>query len=34
VPDAGHVPWVGRPNEVAAAVLAFLQQHTNERCHP
>lgn len=27
VPGAGHVPWVGHPDEVARAVLRFLSGH-------
>jgi pimeloyl-ACP methyl ester carboxylesterase len=27
VPEAGHVPWVGHPQEVAAAVAPFLRRH-------
>lgn len=27
VPEAGHVPWVGHPSAVAAAVVPFLRSH-------
>ena len=31
VPEAGHVPWVGRPGHVAAALLPFLRIHSTGR---
>lgn len=31
IPDAGHLPWLDRPDTIAATLRGFLQAPTNTR---
>jgi pimeloyl-ACP methyl ester carboxylesterase len=34
VPEGGHVPWVGHPDEVAKAAVSFLRAHAPSGADP